>query len=283
MDVVYQHEVMTGEVSTSGSEDDFPELPLASINDASSSPRKQRTPAKGSPSKKTVQAATSSVRKQKTEQANILGPEDDLNVEGEDGDTTAPKKRKKQVRPISETIYRVVPVPTDPATGQVILPFSIGVHTIHSLGTIVWDRPAYHNKRYIMPVGYHSSRQYPSTIDAEGVTTWHSKILDGGNAPLFEVYAEDDPEHPFRGNTSTGVWSTIMRQTSALRNRDPAGSASGPDFFGLGNATVAMLIEKLDNADKCLQYEKKRFEMSAKGHAAVPVPTSDAIDVEEAE
>ena len=134
-----------------------------------------------------------------------------------------------------------------------------------------------------MPTGYHSSRQYPSNIDPEGMTTWHSKILDGGSAPLFEVYAEDDLEHPFRGGTSTGVWSSIMRQTSALRNRDPAGSASGPDFFGLGNSTVSMLIERLEGADKCEQYERKRFEMSAKGHAAVAVPTSDAIDVEDAE
>lgn len=134
-----------------------------------------------------------------------------------------------------------------------------------------------------MPVGYHSSRQYPSNIDPEAMTTWHSKILDGGNTPRFEVCAEDDPEHPFKGSTSTGVWSSIMRQTSALRNRDPAGSASGPDFFGLGNSTVAMLIEKLEGVDKCEQYEKKRFEMSVKGHAAVAVPTSDAIDIEDAE
>lgn len=273
-------------MSTSGSEDDFPILPLPStIDNAGSSPRRQRASTKNSPAKTATHTPTSSAtaRKQKPEQLTHSGPEDDLNIEGEEAGHAPPKKRKKQVRPISETVYRVVPVPTDPATGQVILPFSIGVHTIHSLGTIVWDRPAYHNKRYIMPVGYHSSRQYPSNIDPEAMTTWHSKILDGGNTPRFEVYAEDDPEHPFIGNTSTGVWSSIMRQTSALRNREPAGSASGPDFFGLGNSTVAMLIEKLEGADKCAQYEKKRFEMSVKGHAAVAVPTSDAIDVEEAE
>lgn len=184
------------------------------------------------------------------------------------------KKMKKRVRPIADTVYRVVSVPMD-AENKTILPFSIGLHTIHSLGEVAWDRPAYHNKRYIMPIGFHSSRPYPSTINADTNTVWHSRILDGGPSPLFEVTAEDNPAHPFTGNTSTGVWSAIMKQAASIRSREPAGSASGPDFFGLGNATVTMLIERLPGADRCHQYERKRYEMSAKGHAAIAIPTSD--------
>ena len=86
------------------------------------------------------------------------------------------------MRPIAQTIFKTVPVPLD-THGDAIIPFSIGLHTIHCLGGIVHDRPAYHNKRYIMPVGYHSSRLYLSTINSEAQTIYHNRIKDGGRCP----------------------------------------------------------------------------------------------------
>ena len=86
--------------------------------------------------------------------------------------------------------------------------------------------------------------------------------------PVFEVIAEDNPSMPYTNTTSTGVWTQIMRQAASIRNKGPAGSASGPDFFGLGHGTIQQLIEKLPNAEKCTSYEPKRYEMSA-GKAAV--------------
>lgn len=119
---------------------------------------------------------------------------------------------------------------------------------------------------------------YPSCRDASAQTTWHSRILDGGpSGPLFEVTAEDDPEHPHTSATSTGVWSAIMRSAAALRKREPAGSASGPDFYGLGSATIMRLIEHLPGADRCTQYERKRYELmtgSSRRSAAIPVVLS---------
>lgn len=38
--------------------------------------------------------------------------------------------------------------------GQYILPVEIDSWTVVDLGTVVYDRPAYHNQRYIYPVGY---------------------------------------------------------------------------------------------------------------------------------
>lgn len=194
-------------------------------------------------------------------------------------------KRKKQMRPIAENMYKYVQVPTDPQSGKPILPFVIGLHTVHSLGEIVWERAAFHNNRYrsflismcryIFPAGFHSSRQYPSIRDPSSQTTWHSRIIDDGSAnPVFEVTAEDDPEHPLTGSTSTGVWSSIMRQAAALRKREPAGSASGPDFYGLGCATIMFLIEHLPNAERCAQYERKRYELMtgfSRRSAAIPL------------
>lgn len=171
------------------------------------------------------------------------------------------KKKKKIMRPIAETVFKTVPVPMD-SQGNPVLPFSIGLHTIHTLGTIVWDRPNYHNKRYIFPVGYHSSRSYLSCVNPGSMTTWNSRIKDGGAQPLFEVTAEDDPEHPYCSSTSTGAWSAIMRQAAAIRNKEPAGSASGPDFYGLGHATINQLIDSLPGAEKCSSYEVKRYELS---------------------
>jgi hypothetical protein len=37
---------------------------------------------------------------------------------------------------------------------------------------------------------------------------------------------------------------------------------SGPDYFGLANPTVSMLIERLPNADKCESYTPKKYEVS---------------------
>lgn len=199
---------------------------------------------------------------------------------------TSGNKKRKTVRPISEQVFKVTPVSTDPATGEPIFPISLGLHTFHSLGQVVSDRPAYHTKRYIYPVGFHSSRSYFSTKDPEAMTIYHSRILDGGPVPQFTVTAEDDPDNPLSGATTTAVWSTIMRQAATLRGKEPAGSASGPDFFGLGNATILQLIEALPEAEKCKQYEKKRYEVSqtAIKHTlnTLPnnnnVPTSDAIE-----
>jgi hypothetical protein len=42
--------------------------------------------------------------------------------------------------------------------GNYVLPVEVGLHTILSLGTVVYDRSAYHNDRYIYPVGYSTQR-----------------------------------------------------------------------------------------------------------------------------
>jgi len=42
--------------------------------------------------------------------------------------------------------------------GNYILPVEVGLHTILSLGTVVHERSAYHNDRYIYPVGYSTHR-----------------------------------------------------------------------------------------------------------------------------
>ena len=68
----------------------------------------------------------------------------------------APHKRSRSAK-IPVKTRRVQPIERD-ADGKPKLPQQIGVLTVHSLGTIVTDRPNFHNERYIFPVGYTVSR-----------------------------------------------------------------------------------------------------------------------------
>jgi hypothetical protein len=69
--------------------------------------------------------------------------------------STAPK-RSKTSRLVLKT-RRVQPIDRDDE-GNPKLPQQIGVLTVLNLGTIITDRPAFHNERYIFPVGYTVSR-----------------------------------------------------------------------------------------------------------------------------
>lgn len=67
-----------------------------------------------------------------------------------------PSKRSKLTR-FSVKTRRVQPIERN-ADGSPKLPQQIGVLTVLNLGTIVTDRPNFHNERYIFPVGYTVSR-----------------------------------------------------------------------------------------------------------------------------
>lgn len=69
---------------------------------------------------------------------------------------SAAPKRTKLTR-MSIKTRRVQPIDRD-VHGNPKLPQQIGVLTVLNLGTIVTDRPTFHNERYIFPVGYTVSR-----------------------------------------------------------------------------------------------------------------------------
>jgi hypothetical protein len=172
------------------------------------------------------------------------------------------KRRSNKASAAADVVLKTIPVEYD-SDGRPVLPLTVGVVTVESLGEVVYDRPAYHNRRYILPVGYHSTRLYLSTVDPAGQCLYHSRILDGGPSPLFQVTPEDAPNVTFQAPTSTGAWSAVVRAANLLRARDYSNSASGPDYYGLSNATVAMLIEDLPDSGRCLNYQRKRFERGA--------------------
>lgn len=140
--------------------------------------------------------------------------------------------------------------------GNPILPLTLGILTVHRLGRIVHDRASFHSKRYIWPVGFESSRPYASTVHADRQTLYHSRIVDGGDAPRFEIVPNDAPDRVFAAATATGAWSAVLRQANELRHKESFNSASGPDYFGFANPIIAKLIEDLPHAALCTSYYK---------------------------
>ncbi|KAI9302412.1 F/Y-rich N-terminus-domain-containing protein, partial [Cunninghamella echinulata] len=143
--------------------------------------------------------------------------------------------------------------------GKYILPVEIDSWTVVDLGTVVYDRPAYHNQRYVYPVGYTVRKWYRSMVDAKSDTQYTCRILDNGREPKFEVTA-DDCLVTYSGPTPTTVWTIIVRRAFAIRNQEYGHNPVGPDFFGLRKNTIAKMIQDLPNVDKCSQYVWQTFE-----------------------
>ncbi|KAF9906982.1 hypothetical protein BX616_000554 [Lobosporangium transversale] len=216
--------------------------------------------------KKTVNKAVAGtgIRKQtsgigKKEDRPVSTPSTITNV----GSATQKPKRihnTTKLRPVlSSKVRKVQPIERD-EHGNVKLPVTVGIITIMDLGHVVYDREAFHNERYIWPVGYKMSRSYNSMIDPTQQTTYTCSVIDDGEAPKFQIDAEDQPGKPIIAGTATGAWTHVVKAANSIRKRDHSNSASGPDYFGFSNATIAKMIQDLPNADKCKTYIMQRYE-----------------------
>jgi len=214
-----------------------------------------------------------------------LGPEE----------TDSPAVKSKRIVKTAEASAalprKAQSIPVD-EHGYPVLPVTCGIVTVHELGQVVSDRQTYHNKRYVWPVGFRSSRQYQSCTDPEGTATYVSEVKDGGAAPIFEVWQE--PETPpeddviaprFQSSTSTGAWTSVFKAAAAVRGKELTNSASGPDFFGFSNNTIQMMIEMLPGVENCLNYQKKNFEtgLMAMGGKSANGRSSQQHDVAQSE
>ncbi|KAI7857791.1 F/Y rich C-terminus-domain-containing protein [Circinella umbellata] len=154
---------------------------------------------------------------------------------------------------------RVQPVERD-ENGNIKLPQQIGVLTVVNLGKIIYDREAFHNERYIFPVGFTVERTYPSMINPHSNTSIVSTILDGGDGPRFHIVAADMPDQPIIANSATGAWTVVVRRSNEIRQREHSNSASGPDYYGFKHPTIAKMIQDLPNAYKLRHYVRQNFE-----------------------
>ncbi|KAI8382468.1 hypothetical protein BD560DRAFT_386718 [Blakeslea trispora] len=162
---------------------------------------------------------------------------------------------QQQVNTAVRTYYEV----DKDSKGEYILPVEIDSWTVVDLGTVIYDRPAYHNQRYIYPANYTVRKWYRSMIDPKSDTQYTCRILENGREPKFEVTADDCPM-TYSGPTPTTVWTIIVRRAFAIRNQEYGHNPVGPDFFGLRKNTIAKMIQDLPNASKCSQYIWQTFE-----------------------
>ena len=192
--------------------------------------------------------------------------------------------------------HRCEEVPRDKVTNEPILPIILtSTCRVLNLGTIVYDRPTYHNSNYIWPVGYVAEREYASFTQLNKKATYKSEILDNGENPLFKLTASDNPSQPILGVSTTAVWQEVVRRiadmkaefgtdkratelkellklsSSERKKQSGVGgnakgylfaSISGPEYFCLSLPTVLKLVEEMPNADKCEFYNTKNFQIN---------------------
>jgi len=175
------------------------------------------------------------------------------------------RKRRRQQK-VADKVRRVQPVPKN-ELGEYVMPVRTGIVTVLCLGKVTSDRDAYHNERYIWPVGYTAQRQYNSMVNPYTATTYTCTVLDGGDTPKFQVVAADNLDNVITANTATGTWTTIVKTANAIRKKAHSNSASGPDYYGFTHPTIAKMIQELPGADQCKQYVFQAFEEMNPRHA----------------
>jgi len=151
--------------------------------------------------------------------------------------------------------------------GKPILPIKIGLSlTLVSLGTVVYDRPGFHNERYLFTDGYISEKLFPSCTNPNEKVWFRSSIIDdGGELPLFRVEQIGEKGIVFEGRAPSKPWLDAVKAVEDKKKEEglPGNRSltiSGPDSFGLSSPLVMHLMKELDNADKCCKYMKPLTE-----------------------
>ncbi|KAF7732337.1 hypothetical protein EC973_005233 [Apophysomyces ossiformis] len=170
------------------------------------------------------------------------------------------RRKKRDTKPPNANDIRPFVEVKKNKHGEYILPAEVDSWTVLDLGKVVWDRDAFHNQRYIYPVGYRVKKWYRSMVDPHSDTQYTCQILDGGDEPIFQLDADDNPGEVWRGPTPTTVWTIAVRRAFAIRNMDYGHNPVGPDFFGLRKNTIAKMIQDLPDANKCKNYIWQNFE-----------------------
>lgn len=79
-------------------------------------------------------------------------------------------------------------IPRD-ENGNIVLPFQVASLNVIDPGIIEYERPQFHNERYIFPIGYTVERTYMSMVDPNNQTTYTCKVEDGQEGPLVIILA----------------------------------------------------------------------------------------------
>jgi len=178
-------------------------------------------------------------------------------------DESADESHKpKRKRPGTASRKKVQPIHLS-EEGVPLFPITLGTLTVYDLGEIVHDRPGFHSERYLWPVGYRSSRLYPSMNDPDHRVQYYCAIKDGGSDPTFEVIPEDEPDKPITAVTATACHCIILKRLNKARGKDATNTGSGPEFFGFSHSTIQYLIQCLPGSEECEKFQSISFELPA--------------------
>ena len=152
--------------------------------------------------------------------------------------------------------------------GRPILPVTVFKGLIvNSLGEVTLN-PTFQTKKYILPVGFRSTRTYSSLSDMDKKATYVNEILeDAGGHPVFRVTCQESDRDPevFVADTSSGVWAKIGKRINeckeAVIGKKNFTQLSGPEMFGYGHPTVIRLLQELPGVEKLTKYETQTFEV----------------------
>jgi hypothetical protein len=91
---------------------------------------------------------------------------------------------------------------------------------------------------------------------------------------MFRVTMDDHPETYYEGNSPTSPWNLILKKVLELRTENPrALSVSGPEYYGLAAPITIYLIQKMEGADKCVNYVMRQFAPPGIKKPSEPKPT----------
>lgn len=152
------------------------------------------------------------------------------------------------------------------------MPQQTGVTKVISLGKIKLHPDTFHTKQYIFPVGYQVESIYDSMINPKSKTLYTLSVLDGGDEPIFQVLAYDQPNQVISATKCNTVWLKVLTKVNAIReniNEDDSAPARGNytnggpvgcHYFGFQIATIAQMIQELPGADQLKNYQWQKFE-----------------------
>ncbi|WIA30589.1 hypothetical protein OEZ86_000671 [Tetradesmus obliquus] len=142
------------------------------------------------------------------------------------------------------------------ATGGAKLPLQLAANLqLLSLGRVEFLHPAFHNEKFIWPVGF-AVRRRARTPASAGRELWHlAEVLEApdGSGPLFRI--TPDGCKPVSGSSPTAAWQELYRAAAggSISGASAAAAASvcGAKLFGLQHPVVAALVQALPNAAGC--------------------------------
>mmetsp|Transcript_21261 Transcript_21261/g.23762 ORF Transcript_21261/g.23762 Transcript_21261/m.23762 type:complete len:462 (+) Transcript_21261:167-1552(+) len=124
---------------------------------------------------------------------------------------------------------------------------------------LVIPRPPYFDTRFIYPVGFKTSRLYPSMKDPSKKVQYICEITDMGHQPVFTIAPKDAPEEVVVNRLTPGeCWQVVRERIQAAGGTPDA--TPGTALFGLEHPEVQKLLQRMlqYTQDTLVRLPKKR-------------------------